>query len=169
MSQPALSVQIRQLEDIAGARLFERHSRHVALTDAGLVLYEAVKRLLRDAEAALDATRQAADGQTGELRVGFGPTLMLSTLAQVVRAYRSKYPLVRLDLHELPTAEQTAALLRGDLDLGIVRGADADPRLQADPFAREPLMIALNRQHPLARARRCRRGARQGTLGPVPT
>lgn len=153
ISQPALSIQIRQLEDIAGSRLFERHSRHVALTDAGRVLLEAVKRLLRDAEAALIATQQASEGQTGELRVGFGPTLMLSTLAQVVRAYRSRYPHVRLDLHEMPSAEQSAALLSGDLDLGIIRAATPDSRLHVETFATEPLMIALNRQHRLARGR----------------
>jgi len=159
VSQPALSVQIRQLEDIAGARLFERHSRYVALTDAGRVLLDSVKRLLRDAEAALLASQQAAEGRTGELRVGFGPTLMLSTLAQVVRTYRARYPNVRLDLHELPSAEQTAALLAGDLDVGVIRAAAPDSRLHVETFATEPLMIALNRQHRLARARRVRVGA----------
>lgn len=156
VSQPALSVQVRQLEDIAGVRLLERHSRRVALTDAGRVLLEAAKRLLRDADAALAASQEAADGQTGELRVGFGPTLMLSNLAQVVRAYRARYPKVRLDLHEMPSAEQTAALLAGDLDVGIVRAATPDSRLEVDTFATEPLMIALNRQHRLARSRRVR-------------
>src|SRR5262245_45446434 len=104
VSQPALSVQIRTLEAVAGVRQFERHSRHVALTDAGRTLAESVQRLLRDTDAALVASRQAAAGQTGELRIGFGPTLMLSTLAEVVRGYRARYPQVRLDLHELPTA-----------------------------------------------------------------
>jgi DNA-binding transcriptional LysR family regulator len=156
VSQPALSVQIRQLEELAGVRLFERHSRHVALTDAGRVLAEAVARLLRDTEAAMVASRRAAAGQTGELRIGFGPTLMLSTLAEAVRAYRARYPNVRLDLHELPTAEQTSALLGGDLDLGIVRAAAPDPRLRAETFAKEPLLIALDRRHRLARQRQVR-------------
>lgn len=156
VSQPALSVQIKQLEDIAGAQLFERHSRHVGLTDAGRIFAEAARRLLRDADTALLAARQAAEGQTGELRIGFGPTLMMSTLAQVIRTYRSRYPHVRLDLHELSTAEQISAVLRGDLDLGVVRAAPPDPRLHADTFATEPLMIAVNRQHRLAKSRRVR-------------
>jgi DNA-binding transcriptional LysR family regulator len=150
VSQPALSVQIKQLEVLVGARLLERHSRHVALTDAGRVLEEAARRILRDVDAALDATRQADTGQVGVLRVGFGPTLMLSTLAQVVRTYRSRYPGVRVDLRELATAEQVEALLRGDLDVGFVRGAETDPRLHVELFAKEPLLIALNRDHPHA-------------------
>ncbi len=154
VSQPALSLQIRQLETVVDATLFHRHSRRVALTDAGRVLLEAAARLLRDVEAAVVATRQASAGQSGELRVGFGPTLMLSTLAQVVRAYRTRHPAVHVDLRELPTADQIAALLRGDLDIGFVRGAEADPRLHVESFAREPLVIALNRDHPLAAAGR---------------
>ena len=149
-SQPALSLQIRQLELAVAATLFDRHSRRVALTDAGRVLRDAAGRILRDLEAAVAATRQAGAGATGELRLGFGPTQMLSTLAQVVRAYRTRHPGVHVDLRELPTAEQIAALLRGDLDIGFVRGAEADPRLHVESFAREPLVIAVNRDHPLA-------------------
>jgi DNA-binding transcriptional LysR family regulator len=154
VSQPALSVQIRQLEDMVGARLLDRHSRHVALTDAGKVLAEAARRILRDVEAALAATRRAAAGEVGVLRVGFGPTLMLSTLAQVVRTYRLRYPDVRIDLRELATSEQVEALLGGDLDVGFVRGAETDPRLHAELFAREPLLIVVNRDHPGASAAR---------------
>lgn len=154
LSQPSLSLQIKQLEGIVGARLFERHSRRVVLTDAGRVFHDAARRVLRDVDAAVAATRQADAGHTGELRLGFGPTLMLSTLARVVRAYRGRHPGVHLDLRELPTAEQISALLRGDLDIGVVRDAEPDPRLEVEPFAREPLLIALGRDHRLASARR---------------
>ena len=150
VSQPALSVQIRQLEAMLGARLLERHSRHVALTDAGRLFADAARRILRDVDAAVEAVRQAQSGDVGVLRVGFGPTLMISTLAQVVRNYRARYPGVRVDLRELATAEQVDGLLRGDLDVGFVRGAGTDPRLHVELFAREPLLIALNRDHPLA-------------------
>ncbi len=154
VSQPALSVQIKQLEEMVGARLLERHSRHVSLTDAGRVFEEATRRILRDVEAALHSTRQAEAGEVGVLRVGFGPTLMFSTLPQVVRAYRARYPGVRMDLRELATAEQVEALLRGDLDVGFVRGAETDPRLHAELFAKEPLLIAVHRDHPAADAAR---------------
>ena len=154
LSPPSLSTQIQQLEHLVGARLFDRHSRRVTLTDAGRVLLQSAGRIFRDLDLAVAATRQAHAGQTGELRVGFGPTLMLSTLAQVVRAYRSRHPSVHIELRELATSEQIAALLRGDLDLGFVRGAEADPRLHVEPFAREPLLIAVNRDHRLAKAAR---------------
>jgi DNA-binding transcriptional LysR family regulator len=79
---------------------------------------------------------------------------MLSTLGQVVRSYRQRYPDVRVELRELATAEQTEALLRGDLDLGFLREAQSDARLHVEPFAKEPLLIALNRDHPAAGQRR---------------
>ena len=152
MAQPTLSVQIKQLEAMVGARLFDRHTRLVSLTDAGRTLDEAARRILRDVDIAVEATRDVHAGQAGVLRVGFGPTLMLSTLAHVVRTYRLRHPGVRIDLREMPTSEQLTALLRGDLDVGFVRGADADPRLHVELFAREPLLIALHRDHPSARA-----------------
>lgn len=154
VSQPTLSVQIRQLETMLGARLFDRHTRQVALTDAGRALDEAARRILRDVDAAVEATRQAQAGQVGVLRVGFGPTLMLSTLGQVVRTYRQRHPGVRIDLRELPTSAQLTALVHGDLDVGFVRGAETDPRLQVELFARERLLIALHRDHPAAGAAR---------------
>ena len=152
VAQPTLSVQIKQLEAMVGARLFDRHTRLVSLTDAGRTLDEAARRILRDVDTAVEATREVHAGHAGVLRVGFGPTLMLSTLAHVVRTYRLRHPGVRIDLREMPTSEQLTALLGGDLDVGFVRGADADPRLHVELFAREPLLIALHRDHPSARA-----------------
>jgi DNA-binding transcriptional LysR family regulator len=154
MSQPALSVQTRQLEEILDARLLDRHTRQVTLTDAGRAFDDAARRILREVDAAVEATRQAQAGDVGVLRVGFGPTLMLSSLAHAVRTYRQRHPGVRIDLRELPTSEQVAALLKGDLDVGFVRGVETDPRLHAERFADEPLVIALHRDHPLARATR---------------
>lgn len=154
LSQPPLSLQIRQLEEMVGARLFDRHSRSVALTDAGRALNESARRILRDVDTAMAAARQAGSGEVGELRVAFAPTLMLSTFADMIRRYRARHPGVRLDLRELPSAEQTAALLRGDIDVGFAREAGPDARLNVEPIAREPLMIALNRDHPRARQAR---------------
>ena len=57
VTQPTLSVQIRQLEQTVGARLFDRHTRHVRLTDAGRVLDDAARRILREVDVAVDATR----------------------------------------------------------------------------------------------------------------
>ncbi len=154
LSQPSLSLQVKQLEDILGARLFDRHSRRVALTDAGRVFMESALRMLRDVDAAVLATQQANEGHTGTLRLGFGPMLMLSSLGRAVQTYRARHPSVQVDLRELPTSEQIAAVLRGDLDVGFVRDAEPDARLHVEPFAREPLLIALHRGHPLAAAKR---------------
>jgi DNA-binding transcriptional LysR family regulator len=150
LSQPSLSLQIRQLEEIAGARLFDRHSRRVVLTDAGRVLQDAGARILRDAEAALVNARRAGDGHSGTLRVAFGPTLMLSTLGAAVQRYRDLHPAVHVELRELPSTDQMNGVIGGDIDVGFVRDAGHDTRLHVEPFAREPLLIALPRTHRLA-------------------
>lgn len=154
LSQPALSSRIRLLEDRLGARLFDRHTRQVTLTDAGRALDEGAQRVLRELAAAAETARRAHAGATGVLRVGFGPTLMLSSLGPAVRTYRQRFPGVRLDLREMAAAEQVDALLAGALDIGVMRGTTADPRLHAEQVAREPLRIALHRDHPRAGAAR---------------
>lgn len=154
ISQPALSSRIRALEDRLGARLFDRHTRQVTLTDAGRALDEGAQRVLRELGAAAETARRAHAGQTGVLRLGFGPTLMLSSLGPAVQTFRERHPGVRLELREMAAAEQMDALLAGALDIGVMRGTTADPRLHADPLAREPLRIALHRDHPRATAAR---------------
>lgn len=147
LSQPPLSLQVRQLEEAVGARLFDRHSRRVLMTDAGRALHESARRILRDVAGALVAARQAGSGEVGELRIGFAPTLMLSSLAHVVRRYRLRHPQVRLDLRELPSARQMTALLDGELDVGLLREPETDPRLTVEHILREPLVLALPRGH----------------------
>jgi DNA-binding transcriptional LysR family regulator len=71
MSQPALSVQIRKLEQLVGVQLLRRTSRRVELTPAGAVLLEEARRVLVSAERAFEATRRAASGAGGRFVVGF--------------------------------------------------------------------------------------------------
>src|ERR1700751_3695517 len=77
VSQPALTKQIRKIEDTLGGPLFLRKPRHLTLTRAGEVLVEHARLLLRDTQLAIDVSRSAMRGEAGLLRIGFG----LSSLA----------------------------------------------------------------------------------------
>jgi DNA-binding transcriptional LysR family regulator len=150
IAQPPLSQQIRRLEQLVGARLLDRTSRRVHLTDAGRAFQAEAARVLAGAEAALEAARRAARGEAGNLRVAFAATVMFLALPRIIREFRDRYPRVHLDLREMPTGPQLAALLEGDIDLGFVREPEPDAALEMVTVMREPLRIAIHQGHRLA-------------------
>ena len=92
MAQPPLSQQIRRLEEMLGAPLFERTTRGVKLTAAGAVLRErAVSSMARLADD-LEQTRRVARGEEGRLTVGFSGSVMFTELPIAIQAYRRAYP-----------------------------------------------------------------------------
>jgi DNA-binding transcriptional LysR family regulator len=154
LSQPPLSVQIRQLERDIGARLLERTQRRVALTAAGRVLLDAARDLALRADAAVDRTRRAARGEIGRLAIGFVTTADYSVLPPLVRRFRERRPDVTLILNELTADRQLTLLASGELDLGLMIAPPAAKGLIARPVLREPLIAALPTTHRLARGRR---------------
>ena len=152
MAQPPLSQQIRRLEELLGATLLHRTSRRVTLTDAGAVLLEACDRVFQALDGALDATRRASEGETGRIAVAFASSVMFQTLPSLLRAFRDRYPEVVLELRELPTGLQLAALQAGELDVGFVREPPVTPGVELETVMREPLVVAMARTHPLAEA-----------------
>ncbi len=114
MSQPPLSQQIRQLEDLIGARLFVRSHRRVQLTPAGELLQERARAIVQQVEAAVDEVQRAQRGEQGELHIGLTRATPLSPqIPRSILHYRQQYPQVRLQLSEMNTLQQIDALLRG--------------------------------------------------------
>src|SRR5579883_3073039 len=97
IAQPPLTQQIQKLERQLGCRVFER-GRKTRLTDAGTILMEEARRVLAGIERAVDATRRAARGETGRLRVGAPPSVLLSALPAAIRKYRRAHPQVQFVL-----------------------------------------------------------------------
>jgi DNA-binding transcriptional LysR family regulator len=149
ISQPPLSQQIQRLEQELGTPLFERTRRRVALTDAGRALVEEARPILANVEGAITNVQRAGRGEMGVLTVAFAASVMFLELPQIIRRFRNEYPNVRLDLRELPTAMQLAGLRAGELDLGFARQPPHDPALKLETVLREPLLIAVGKDHPL--------------------
>ena len=120
-SQPPVSAQIGRLERELGAQLLARTTRSVELTPAGEVFLAKAKRVLAAAEDARISVGRAAQGLVGHLTIGFVSSAALSLLPLALRGFREAYPDVDLNLRELTSAEQRAALLEGDIDVGLVR------------------------------------------------
>ncbi|MBP0581258.1 LysR family transcriptional regulator [Labrys sp. LIt4] len=150
MTQPPFSRQIANLERELGVQLVERSSRHVTLTQAG-------ERFLADSRAVLarfeDACRDArlvAEGQKGELRLGFMMHAAHRIVPQIVSSYARLRPEIRVVLLETTPAEIEHRLLGGELDAAITFAGRPFPRLRTVPVITDHLCLIVPSGHPLA-------------------
>jgi DNA-binding transcriptional LysR family regulator len=151
IAQPPLSQQIRRLEDKVGHALFTRSPGRVALSAAGRELLPAARRALAGLSEGLAAARAAGSGRTGHLRIGFAASLALTVLPGLLRTHRERFPGVDLDIREMTTAPQLAALREGTIDVGLLREPpDDDPDLAFRTVLTEPFVAVLPSAHPLA-------------------
>lgn len=139
ISQPALSLQIQQLETQIGARLFERDRRRVILTPAGEALLPHARAALLAVDGLVEAARTLRDPLSGTLRLGVIPTVAPYVLPGLMAPLRKRCPNLRLLLREEPTASLVAHVQEGKLDLALLAfeaelGALETHTLYADPF-----------------------------------
>lgn len=155
ISQPAMSRQIRDLEEELGVPLLGRSAKSVRLTDAGRVFLTEARAVLQRADEAVKAVRAAASGGRGELHVGYAPTLTARIMPSALRAFQRAMPGVRVRLHDLSTEEMLAGLRDGKLHLAMTARpvAVALRALRFEELMRDRLRLAVAPGHPLARRR----------------
>ncbi len=154
ISQPPLSLNIQQLEASVGAQLFTRNSRGVQLTAAGQAFVPAARALLAQAGAAMREAREVAQGQAGELQIGFAGTMLYCGLPQILQRFQAGHPRLKLVLRELSSSEQLSELVRDRLDVGFVHTPRVPPGFEHLLVASQPLVACLPAAHALARRQR---------------
>jgi DNA-binding transcriptional LysR family regulator len=150
LTQPALSRQIKALEEEIGQCLLEREAHSIRLTPAGEILLREARGLLDHAERVLEQTRTA--GRTLSLRVGYAPSLASGFLSAAVASFTQTHPDARVELFDLSTKEMLTGLESAKLDVAVTVSPESDTRgLKWTPLVRAPWQLAVNRNHPLAR------------------
>ncbi|WPH23069.1 LysR family transcriptional regulator [Variovorax paradoxus] len=154
MSQPPLSVAIRNLELQVGTLLIDRSRHHVRLTPAGKVFLKDAQRLLTQAHAATERARRAAQGAEGSLSLSFVPSAALDLLPDIFKRFQRDYPTVHLHVTAETTTRQVEALRRAEVDLALVVGPLQDvPDLAFVDLQAQGFVIAVPRSHALAKQR----------------
>lgn len=157
VSQPALSQQIRQLEDLLGAQLLDRSGRTVRLTEAGTAYLHYAAQAVRDLEAGHRAVHDVADLSRGSLRLATAPTLTTYLVGPLMDRFNADHPGIMLRHIEMAQSDIEAALADDRLDIAIafppVRSADIDAQI----LLTEKLRVVVGADHPLA-----------GSAGPLP-
>ena len=152
VSQPALSRQIRDLEDELGFLLLERTGRSVRLTDAGRVFLTEGRAVLERARVAVEIARgRAASGR--ELQLGYAPSLTARILPAALRAFQQAEPEVRVKLHDMSTGEMLEALREGKLGIALIPAVSSKMMggLRFEKLTHDVLCLAVRNDHPLAR------------------
>lgn len=163
ISQPPLSQQIQALERDLGVSLLERSKRKVELTEAGRTFLEQARQILAQAELARSRTAAVAAGHSGQLRLAYTVSVSFHpVLPRALLRHRRIAPEVNIQLCEMYTEPQFAALLANEIDIGFVRDEPRHPQdarqLQLHVLDREPLLLALPSSHPLATRRELHMG-----------
>lgn len=150
ITQPALSRAIVQLEAQVGARLFERSNRQVRLTLAGGTFAQGCDRVLDTLDDTVEQTLRVDRGLAGTLSVGYTDTAIAGRLPDIVEAFRTDTPDVRIHLVQADLTRQAALLGAGDLDVGIVTGPVGRPGFDTVNVQSDRLVAILPTAHPLA-------------------
>jgi len=155
VAQPAVSRQIRDLEEELGLPLLERTAKSVRLTDAGRVFLEEARAVLQRADDAVKAVRAVAGGTRGELHVGYAPSLTVQILPRALRRFQTLLPGVRVSLHDLSTEEMLAGLREGRLHLALMVAPSGGQLrgLRFHELERYPMCVAVAPGHRFARQR----------------
>ncbi len=153
VSQPALSAQVAQVEKLLGLTLFERDTRSVLPTSAGLALVERARALLGSTDTLIEEAQRATDPLAGSLRLGVIPTIGPYLLPEVTGPLRAKFPRMRFAWSEGRTAELMADLHEGRLDGALVAlEAELLPDAVSFVVGRGPFVLVTGKDHRLAKS-----------------
>ena len=151
VSQPSLSVQIKQLEDELGVSLLQRSKRGVQITRAGQVFLPAAREILLKVKQASAAAQHGENGEAGTIRLGFIPTASFHILPRLLEKIRKTLPLVNVELREGPEASQVRGIQSGAFDISIGHLGESDGQIESMLLIREPIVVLLPKEHKGAR------------------
>lgn len=150
VSQPALSQQVRQLEESLGAQLFDRSGRKTRLTDAGEVYLRYALRASQALQEGKRAIHDVGDLSRGTLRIAMTPTFTTYLVGPLVEAFHSRYPNITLNVREIAQEHMEKQLLADELDVGIAFDEVHAQDIDTHPLLVEALALVVGSKHRLA-------------------
>jgi DNA-binding transcriptional LysR family regulator len=151
VSQPPLSQQIHDLELDVGTLLLLRTRRRVELTDAGRVFLIEVKNILSRVDAAVGIAKRTGQGHNGRLSVAYTAYAAFDVLPDALEAFCRRFPQVEVMPERMMSIDLARALRERRIDIGLTHPPFPKTGLEVEIILREPLVVALPQNHPLAR------------------
>jgi DNA-binding transcriptional LysR family regulator len=156
LSQPAVTANVRQLEQCLGVRVFDRTTRSVRLTSEGQGFLAVADRLMGDLGAAVVDIRNLSEKRQGRVVVACLPSVAVQLIGPLMRRFAARYPGVAINLYDGDALEVRQRVQSQQADFGIGNDSPRDGELEFVPLLRDRFCVVCNRQHPLARRRAVR-------------
>ena len=153
MAQPSVSAHVRRLEAELGTELFDRMKGNIMLTPAGELLLPFARRIVADVDSAADELRSLGGLARGRIAIGATPSLAATLVPAVLSRFHAAYPGIDLAIRQAGSVELVAAVEEGAVDIALVILPIRDDVLETQALLREELVVAVSRDHPLARRR----------------
>lgn len=153
VTQPAVTVQIRQLERHVGMPLFDRVRPRARLTEAGQTLFQYARRIFALADEAEQALELARGFKAGRLKLVASLTAAAYYLPPLIAAFKRRYPGIQIQLAVDNSQRVAERILALSEDLGVLTGEPEDPHLVLEPFCEDSLVLIASPWHPWARRR----------------
>ncbi len=156
VTQPAVSLQIQNLEKQLEITIFDRGGRKAQLTEAGKLLVDYCERILGQCQEACKAIEDLNNLKGGSLIVGASQTTGTYLMPRMIGLFRQKYPLVGVQLQIHSTRRTGWSVANGTIDLAIIGGQlpiELNEKLEVTPYANDELALVLPTQHPLAQVK----------------
>ncbi|AGA76499.1 LysR substrate-binding domain-containing protein [Echinicola vietnamensis] len=147
--QPALSKQIKLLEEELGTALLKRDKRNVQLTAAGEYFQKETKAIIDQLELIKSHTRLVQEGEKGEIRIGYVGSCIHTFLPDVLTEMHQSHPHIQTYLNEMTSRTQLEAIKNGELDIAFLRNPYPQPQYGSQLVYREPFSIVLPQNHPI--------------------
>jgi DNA-binding transcriptional LysR family regulator len=154
MTQPAFSQLIRELEGILGARLFDRTTRKISLTEPGRQFLRMIARPIEDLEQAYAEVREISVGKRGRLLIGTLPSFAFGGLAETLAQFKTRNPAVAIRLIENGNPEIVDSVKNGEVDFGIGVLIAPDNKLTFRKLLQDELVVVCPTGHDLAKRKR---------------
>ena len=151
MSQPPLTRLIASLEEELDTPLFERTTRQVRITGAGVVLLKEAREIMSALGRIETEVRSMGKDRRGALKVGFSAAVFLARFPTIIEEFSNRFPKLKLDLQQDSTREILHGLKKGLFDIGFVEGITSDKNLESYQVQDEVLGVLLPKKHPLAK------------------
>lgn len=151
VSQPALSMQIKKLEEMLGIKLLERTNKSVILTAAGIAITERARQILNQVNELRDFAKLAKDPYSGELKIGIIPTLAPYLLPIIIPSLAHDFPKISFFLIEEQTAVLIDKLKSGKIDAAFLAHPVSEPNLTVNLLFEEEFLLAVGHNNQLAK------------------